>query len=274
MKSLKFDLHVHTNHSDGIFSPKEIVDLARNNNLKGIAITDHDTVSGAQVAMKYSKKFNNLKVIPGIELSCVYKEEEVHILGYYIDCDNTSIVDTSKKLKNSRFKRGIQMIDKINQLGLKLEIQDVKRFTQNDFIGRPHIARALIYKGHVHSIVEAFEKYLKLGAPAYVERYKITIKETINLITQAGGVPILAHPGLIKNKRILNYCVEQGIKGVEAIHSKHNKEDVLYLIKFAQKNNLLITGGSDFHGDSEHGQPLLGEYYVGLNTILQLEEMI
>lgn len=121
---------------------------------------------------------------------------------------------------------------------------------------------------------EAFEKYLKLGAPAYVERYKISIEETILLIKDIGGVPILAHPGLIKNKEILNYCLNKGIKGVEAIHPKHSKEDVLYLIEFAKKNKLLVTGGSDFHGDRNDDGILLGQYYVGLNTILQLKEMI
>ena len=121
---------------------------------------------------------------------------------------------------------------------------------------------------------EAFERYLKLGTPAYVERYKITIRQTINLINQAGGIPILAHPGLIKNKKILNYCVSQGIKGIEAIHSKHKEKDILYLIEFAKKNNLVITGGSDFHGDRGHKQLILGRYYVGINTILQLKEMI
>ncbi|HZK33469.1 MAG TPA: PHP domain-containing protein [Tissierellaceae bacterium] len=271
---MKYDLHIHTNYSDGIYSPEEVVDLARTVNLSGIAITDHDTTSGVEIAIKYSKTLNDLTIIPGIELSCVYRNEEVHILGYYIDYKNPDLLNITNKLINSRIERGVKTVNKINELGLKLDIKDVKKFTTTEFIGRPHIARALILKGYVTSIEEAFEKYLKFGAPAYVERYKISITETINLIKNAGGIPVLAHPGLIKNKEILNYCVEKGIKGIEVIHSEHCKKDVLYLIEFAKINNLVRTGGSDFHGDRDHNELLLGKYYVGQNTILQLEEMI
>lgn len=269
---MKFDLHVHTNHSDGIYTPKEIVDLARNINLSGISITDHDTTSGVEIAMKYSDAFQDITIIPGIELSCVHENEEVHILGYYIDYKNTNIINITNDLKVARIERGMKIIEKINLLGLELKIKDVEKFTKTNFIGRPHIARALIDKGYVSTMEEAFEKYLKLGAVAYVERYKISILDTINLIKNAGGVPILAHPGLIKNKEILIYCLNKGIKGLEAIHSKHKKKDVTYLIEFAKKNNLIITGGSDFHGDRNYNKLNLGKYYVGINTILQLRE--
>lgn len=271
---MKYDLHVHTNHSDGIFTPEKVVDLARDAKLGGIAITDHDTTTGVEIGIEYSKKFNDITVIPGIELSCVYRKEEVHILGYYIDYKNPNLIDITNKLINARIHRGIKTVSKINQLGLELDIEDVKKFTNTDFIGRPHVARALISKGYVSNVGEAFEKYLKFGGPAYVERYKISVEETINLIKSVGGIPVLAHPGLINNEEILNYCVRKGIKGVEAIHSKHSKKDVLYLIEFAKKNNLVITGGSDFHGDRGQGQLLLGEYYVGENTIQQLKEMV
>lgn len=267
---MKFDLHVHTTHSDGTFTPKEIVDLARKIKLSGIAITDHDTTSGLEIALKYSKSFNDLTIIPGIELSCVHENEEVHILGYYINYNDSNLINTTNKIKKSRVERGLKIIEKLNQLGLDININDVNKFTNNNFVGRPHVARALISRGYVSNMEEAFEKYIKLGAPAYVERYKISIKETINLIKSIGGIPILAHPGLIKNKKILKYCLNKGIKGLEAIHPKHSKEDVHYLIEFAKRNNLLITGGSDFHGDRGYNELLLGKYYVGANTILQL----
>lgn len=271
---MKFDLHVHTNHSDGIYSPEKVIDLAMKMNINGIAITDHDTISALQVAINYSRKFDNFKIIPGVEISSIYEGEEVHILGLYIDYKNTSIIDTTNNIKKSRIERGIKIVEKINKLGLKLDLKEVKKFAKKDFIGRPHIARALIHKGYVENMEEAFEKYLKLGAPAYVERYKITIEETVNLIKNAGGIPILAHPGLIKNKEIISHCVEKGILGLEGIHSKHTKKDVAFSIDFAKKNNLILTGGSDFHGDRGKGEILLGKYYVGTDTILQLEEMI
>lgn len=270
---MKFDLHVHTSHSDGIYSPKEVVDLARNINLSGIAITDHDTTSGLKVAMEYSDQFNDLKIIPGIEFSCVYKEEEVHILGYYLDYNNSNLIELTKTIKNSRKKRGIRIIEKINKLGLKLSLEDVEKFAKTDFLGRDHIARALISKGYAKDTKDAFEKYLKLGGPAYVKRYKITIEETINLVKELGGVAVLAHPGYIKNKDIIQYCVKKGIQGVEVLHPGHSKKDVQYLLKFAKENNLITTGGSDFHGNRGVNELLLGKYYVGQDKILQLEEM-
>ncbi len=271
---MKFDLHVHTNHSDGMFSPEEVIDLARNLDLKGIAITDHDTTSGLQIANEYVENFPGFEVIPGIEFSCVHQGEEVHILGYYINSEDTNIIYITNELKSSRLERGKKMIEKINQLGLDLNIFDIQQFDKGKVLGRPHIARALVSKGYVRNINEAFEKYLKLGAPAYVERYKITIDETINLIKNAGGIPVLAHPGLIKNKKILDYCVKSGIQGIEVIHSKHSNSDVSYLIEFAKENNLIITGGSDFHGDRGKNRLLLGQYYVGKNTISQLRGKI
>lgn len=271
---MKFDLHVHTNHSDGIFSPKDIVDLARSINLDGIAITDHDITSGLQDVIEYSKGFKDLKIIPGIEFGCVHQGEEVHILGYYIDYKNSKLIKVTEKLKKAREERGIKIIEKLNQLGFKINIEDVKKLTKNNFIGRDHIARALTNKGYTKNVEEAFEKYLKLGGPAYVKRYKITIEETINLIIELNGIAVLAHPGLINNKKILSYCVEKGIKGIEAIHPRHSKNDVQYLLNFAYENKLLTTGGSDFHGNRGNGDLRLGKYYVGNNIILQLKGMI
>nr|WP_246566186.1 PHP domain-containing protein [Tissierella simiarum] len=274
MRNVIFDLHVHTNHSDGILSPERVVDLAVSKGLNGIAITDHDTITGIEIGINHSLKYKNFKVIPGIEFSSVFMNEEVHILGYFVNYDLSDIIDITDKLRSSRITRGLEIVEKINNLGMDLTIEEVKAFSGEDYIGRPHIARALIKKGYVLTIKEAFEKYLDRGKSAYVERYKIAIEDTIDLIKKSGGISVLAHPGLLKNKDIIKYCISKGINGLECIHSKHKKEDVLYLLKVAKDNNLIITGGSDCHGDIIHGDTLLGKYYVNLDDIPQMKGRI
>lgn len=263
---MKFDFHVHTDHSDGVFSPEKIVELAVEQNLNGIAITDHDTISAIQLAKNHSKRYNNFVVIPGIEISSIYNNEEVHILGYFIDYNNKDLIKVTNELKLSRLSRGLKMINKINELGLELSIEDVKEQSGDKYIGRPHIARAMIKKGYISNIQEAFEKFLDRGKPAYVERYKITINETISLIHKSNGFAILAHPGLLKDKNIINYCIDSGIDGIECIHSKHDETIVEYLTQIANDNNLLITGGSDYHGDLVNGELILGKYYVDISN--------
>ncbi len=269
-----FDLHVHTNHSDGLFSPEEVIDLAVKQKLDGIAITDHDTVTAIETAIAYSNNYYNFRIIPGIEFSCVYNDEEVHILGYFINYKDLNLIKVTNKLKKSRLTRGVEMVYKLNKLGLKLSIEEVKKFSGEKYIGRPHIARALIKKGYVTDISEAFTKYLDRGKPAYVERYKITINETISLIKNLGGIAILAHPGILKDKTIVNHCISLGIDGLECIHSKHSKEDTDYLIDISKSNNLIITGGSDFHGDLINEEIILGKYFVNIDNIPEFKERI
>lgn len=271
---MRFDLHVHTNHSDGILSPSKVVDLAVQQQLNGIAITDHDTISGIEDAIKQSFKYNNFKVIPGIEFSCVYRDEEVHILGYFIDYNNSDIIKITTKLKLSRLSRGIDIVKKINDLGMELNVEEVKAISGEDYIGRPHIARALIKKGYISSIQEGFDKYLNRGKSAYVERYKMTIEDTICLIKDSGGIAILAHPGLLKDKGIIEHCISLGIDGIECIHSKHTKADIKLFSEIASSNNLIATGGSDCHGDITNGSLLLGTCFVDIYDIPKMKERI
>ena len=271
---LKFDLHVHTNHSDGRLSPAKMVDLGVAKGLDGIAITDHDTTTGIKEAIEQSHKYNNFKVIPGIEFSCIYQDEEVHILGYFIDYKSTSINEVTQNLKMNRVQRSKKIIDKLNSLELEISLEDVKLFVDEDFIGRPHIARALINKGYVYTIQEAFDRYLKRGKPAYVERQSLTIKDSIDLIKSNKGISILAHPGLLKNKEIISYCISLGIDGIECVHSKHNKEDIKLFFNIVKENDLIGTGGSDCHGDSTNKPLLIGEYFINIMDTPKLREMI
>ena len=271
---MRFDLHVHTNHSDGILSPCEMVDLAAQLKLNGIAITDHDTVSGIEDAIVRSLRYNNFKVIPGIEFSCIYNEEEAHILGYFIDYKNPDIINITNKLKEARLGRGVEIVKKINSLGMNLTVEEVKDFSGEDYIGRPHIARALIKKGYLSNVQEGFDKYLNKGKPAYIERYKMTIKDTISLIKNSGGISILAHPGLLKDRNVIEHSIAMGIDGIECIHTKHTKNEMKLFSEIASSNNLIATGGSDCHGDIVRGSLLLGSYFVDINNIPQMKERI
>ena len=262
-----FDLHIHTTYSDGLLTPKQVIDLAVKKGLDGISITDHDTVLGIKSAIEYSTNIDNFYIVPGIEFGCVYKNEEVHILGYFIDYKSSDIIDISKKIREFRVLRGLEMIDKLNSLGINLPVDKVKNLSEKEYIGRPHIARMLVELGYVNSVVEAFDKYIGMGKPAYVERYKLEIGDTIDLIHKTNGIAILAHPGILKNKEIINYCIRLGIDGLEAIHSKHNKAQVKYLLEIGKDHGLIITGGSDCHGEIIHGDYLLGKYYINMDHI-------
>ena len=213
----------------------------------------------------------NFNIITGIELGCFYDQEEVHILGYFIDYNNTELLNELDKLKTSRWKRGIEIIKKLNDLGIKLNMDSILSEAEaSGFIGRALIARKLVSEGYVNSIKEAFDKYLDVGKPAYVKRYQLSIKDTIDLIHSVDGISVLAHPGLLSNKDIMTFCVKQGIMGIECYHTKHTKEDEKYFIKFAIENNLIITGGSDFHGDED----ILGSRFINLEECAIFKELI
>ena len=263
------DLHIHTTYSDGLLTPDEVIKVAFQKGLYAISITDHDTVAGI-------RKFENsqVKVIPGIEFGCVFEGEDVHILGYFSKYFLPKISEKVSFLKEKRTERCSEIIKKLNNQGLKIDMEDVSIYTQNGLIGRPHIARALIERGYVHSMREAFDLYLNRGCPAYVERCSLSIEETIDLIHEEEGIAVLAHPGLIKRKEIIDYVIKEGIDGLEVIHSKHTHEDVVYFLSLAKKKNLLITGGSDSHGDLIDGEYLIGRYYVPVDNLMKGERRI
>ncbi|MCF6459757.1 PHP domain-containing protein [Clostridium sp. Cult3] len=262
-----FDLHVHTNYSDGLLTPKQVIDLAVLKGLDGIAITDHDTVDGIKSAIQYSKTIDKIYIIPGIEFGCIYKDEEVHILGYFIDYKSSIIEQVTDSLRQERILRGLKIIDKVNSLGMKIDVDEVYKIAEEDYIGRPHIARVLVKHGYVSNVKEAFELYLNRGKPAYIERKTLSIVETIDLIHKLEGIAILAHPGVLKDNSIIDYCIHMGIDGIEAIHSKHDSDSVKYLLEVAKQYGLIVTGGSDCHGEIIDGDYLLGKYYININHI-------
>lgn len=256
------DMHTHTLYSDGLLSPKELIDFAIEKKLSGIAITDHDTVEALAEANIYASSKSDFILVPGIEFGCEYDEKEVHLLGYFIDYKHSDLIEVTQKLKESRVVRGEKIVEKLVNLGININIDDVRVFARDDYIGRPHIARALIEKNYVENINEAFDKYLKRGAPAYVERFQLSISDSIKLIKKISGISILAHPGLIEDIKIVDYVISLGIDGIECYHSKHTDRDTNEFLKLAKGNNLIITGGSDFHGEED----ILGNYYIDFNN--------
>ncbi|MGB9813586.1 MAG: PHP domain-containing protein [Thermovenabulum sp.] len=262
------DLHIHTTFSDGKLTPEEVVEKAAELNLKAIAITDHDTIDGISFAIERAKYYPSLEIVPGIEINTDFENEEVHILGYYIDYKDHFLqikLREFQEIRNSRIKK---MIEKLNRLNIPIKNEDVEKEADGPSLGRPHIARVLVKKGYASSVEEAFLLYLDKGKPAYVPRYKLTPVEAIELIKKSGGIPVLAHPGLIKNKGIVFKIIKMGIKGIEVYHKEHNKEDSNYFMELAKKYSLLMTGGSDCHGD-----PLLmGSQPVPYEFLMQLKD--
>jgi len=244
-----YDLHVHTTASDGLSSPEEVIAMAVKRGLAGLAITDHDTIDGIEPARKFIEDTGiSIDFIPGIELNTDYGEAEVHILGYFIDYDDLKLIDRLNYIRQERYHRAEKMVAKLQALGCNIRLEQVQQLAQGDLIGRPHIARALCLKGYALSEPEAFGKYIARGRPGYVPRYKFSPYEAIGLIKQSGGIAILAHPGLIRDAVIINEIIGMGIEGIEVYYPEHGSEQEFAFKRLATEKNLLISGGSDYHG--------------------------
>jgi hypothetical protein len=254
---MKFaDLHLHTSFSDGTWTPEELVLQAQKGGLSCIAVTDHDTVEGcaragaacAAVAMEF---------IPGAELTAEQDDTEVHVLGYFLDARNEKLLGEIAKFQIVRQNRIHEMVARVNELGVPLKAEAVFALANCKSPGRPHVARAMVKAGHVKTLDEAFERFLKKGRPAWVPKSKISALDAIGLIHQAGGLAVMAHPGLNRTDSIIPALVAAGLDGIECFHTKHSTAMSERYLEIADKYNLLVTGGSDCHGFSK-GKPLIG----------------
>lgn len=247
---MKIDLHIHTTFSDGKLTPAEVVRKSRALGLKAIAITDHDTVDGIPWAIDEAKKYKDIEVVPGIEINTYYDGQEIHILGYYIDYDTTELKNILLNLLQKRLARAVRIAEKLKKLGIDISFDEINEKATGPSLGRPHIAQILIEKGYAESMEEAFEKFLNPGRPAFVPRYKLTPFNAIDIIKKSKGIPVLAHPGLLYKTQIIKELVDYGIMGIEVYHKDHTSAQVKSLIDFATRKKLLMTGGSDSHGES------------------------
>ena len=244
---------MHSTASDGTFDPRELVIAAKNAGLSIIAITDHDTIDGIEDACRAGNEYG-IKVIPGIELSTTDGKKEIHILGYYIDPANQYLKNLITQMINAREMRAINMVQKLNDIGIEITVDRVFEISGTTFIGRPHIARAMQEMGYIKEQSEAFTKnYIGNGGRAYVDRFKIKPVDAISIIHEAGGIAVLAHPGYLADRSSLDEgdlvryfgC---GLDGVEVFYSKHTEEQVEYYLRIVIKYGMVITKGSDFHG--------------------------
>jgi predicted metal-dependent phosphoesterase TrpH len=242
-----FDLHVHTKASDGDYSPTDVVKKAKEAGLKTIAITDHDTLEGIEEAQKAGRKFG-VRVIPAIELSTKYKGKSVDILGYNITAGE-ELNNILLRMREGREERAKRIIEKFNNLGFTITLEDVKAFSEDGVIARPHIAKAVVKKGYVADYQTVFDDYLADGKPCAIDKMILSPVDGIRLIHQAGGKAVLAHPVYIGDDELVRELLSCGFDGIEVWHRSQNKADNKKYKKLAEEFNLIMTGGSDFHND-------------------------
>ena len=247
------DLHVHTTASDGTASPAEAVKLAKAAGLSAIAITDHDTVSGYAEAAEAGKALG-VEVIPGIEISTKYGRA-VHILGYYIDPDSDKLAPVLEWVVRDRDERNRKMAELMAADGLPVSYEEMhRRF--GAVIGRPHFAEVLVELGLAKDVRDAFDRYVEKGQKYYLPRNFLSIERSIEIIREAGGIPVLAHPFQYKLdeaglRELIEHCMESGLKGIECRYSGYSTEQSKYLSRLAEEYGLIKTGGSDFHGENK-----------------------
>ena len=240
------DMHVHTRISDGVSAPEEVVEQAKRAGLAAVCIVDHDSIGAVEQALWASQKYG-VEVIPSTELSSQIGDKELHILGYFVDWRAKWFRDKLVELQEDRRERVKKMIDKLSGLGVKIPYNLVISI-DGGVIGRPHIALAMLDRGYIETMQEAFDKYIGYGKPAYVGKYPLTPAEALEIIHRAGGVSVLAHPVFARADDMLPELVEQGLRGIEVYHSRHDASTTRHYKQLAKKYGLLITGGSDSHG--------------------------
>ncbi|EGO62099.1 PHP domain-containing protein [Acetonema longum] len=267
----KADLHIHTTASDGLYTPQEIIDSALQAGLSHISITDHDTLDGL-LSLNADSHVQKLKVIPGIEFSTDLPAHEVHILGYYIDIRSKPLRQQLDVLTEDRRLRVNKILEKLALLGYPISQEQVLRTAMGaTSVGRPHVAKVLVERGYFSSVAEVFSQILSAGKPAYVPHFKLTPEQVIRLIIQAKGVPVLAHPGLIGNDALVSAIIQKGIRGLEVYHPMHSKGEIAKYLSLARQHNLLVTGGSDFHGIPARYPASLGQFYIPADVVYQLQ---
>lgn len=253
MKKTCIDLHSHSTASDGSMTPTELIRHAMTKDISAIAVTDHDCIDGLEVAIAEGKR-HGIEVIPGLEISADFDHGTMHILGFFVDWQSESFGKQLDRLKEARRQRNPQIVEKLNEVGLNLTYEEVVAASGGGQVGRPHFAKVLVQKGYVASFEEAFQRYLKKGAPGYVEKFRFSPQKSIEIIHQAGGVAVLAHPFTLGfspaalEEGAMKDLVQAGLDGIEVYYSKNSPKDTQFYLNLSKSLELLPSGGSDFHG--------------------------
>jgi len=269
----KADLHLHTTFSDGELPPRDLLLRARSGGLSTISITDHDHTGAWGEAVVLSRELG-IRVIPGVELSASVGEQEVHLLGYFFDPENETLRRTLEFFREERIRRARRILEKLHELNVPLRFEAVLAKAGNGSVGRPHIANALVEEGLTETYQQAFLKYLGSGKPAYEKKYQISPREAIALVSGAGGLSFVAHPGNTVDEDLLQRLIREGVDGIEVVHPSHSEELVAYYRGIAEEYCLLISGGSDFHGGRKNDATALGTYAVALEDVEAMERRL
>lgn len=275
---MSIDLHSHSTFSDGTMTPTELVALARDKNISALALTDHDTMAGVEEAMLAGEEMG-VEIVPGIEVSVLHHQVEYHILGYWSNPHNPVLAAALTRLQGARGERNTRILQELNALGIPVTADELQSVSGQGQTGRPHIARLLVRHGVVKSISEAFEQFLKKGGKAYVSRFAYAATEAVALIRQAGGLAVLAHPTqndpeLIRLPAVLAELVPAGLDGLEVYYPTHSHKIKKKLRALAGQHDLLLTGGSDYHGDIRPGTSLAGggNLFVPPELLVKMKE--
>lgn len=244
------DLHVHSRYSDGSLSIREVLEIARSKDLAAIAITDHDCIDGYPQAIELGVEYG-VTVIPGAELSSEIDGIDVHILGYFLDITNAALGRKLQEMKDARYVRAESIVRNLNRQHVDLQFETVLKYAGEGAIGRPHIAAAMLSEELVYSFKEAFDRYIGYDSPAYVEKLRMSPREIFSLILDAGGIPVLAHPGVTGVDERIPGFVRDGLAGMEVYHTEHSAARKRHYREFCRRNDLVATGGSDFHGEAQ-----------------------
>ncbi len=272
----KVDLHTHTNISDGLYSPEELIDFSISQGLVALAITDHDAIGGLERGVKYAAE-KNFNFIPGIEFSLGFSGGSFHLVGLYVDYNNERLNSTVRHLQEVRIERARRMVEDLNRHGINITFDEVMAELEGTSIGKPHVASVMIKKGYAADMKDVFTNYMMQGKPGYVKKDNISVSEAVSVIKEAGGIPIIAHPAslrfdsLRKLDEMIRNLIDIGVQGIEVYSSMHAMNEVFQFYKIARKYNLLISGGSDFHGDNK---TVLGAYSEGKFIPLEVLEEI
>lgn len=266
------DLHLHTFFSDGTYSPEKVVECGREHGLSILALTDHDTLEGCARAAAACAAAG-MEFITGAELTAEQGGHEVHLLAYFVAADHPRLTREMARFQAVRKDRIREMVVRLNRINIPLAAETVFALANCNAPGRPHVARALVAGGHCRTLDEAFERFLKKHRPAWVPKYRMSATHAIELVHEAGGLAVMAHPGLNRSDEVIAPMAAAGLDGLECFHSRHSTMQMEQYLALADSLNLLVTGGSDCHGESK-GRPLIGSIKLPSDYVTRMKQRL
>ncbi|HEX9127224.1 MAG TPA: PHP domain-containing protein [Methylomirabilota bacterium] len=260
------DLHTHTTASDGTYAPRELVAEAASRGVRVLAITDHDSTEGLPEAFEEAERRRPLEILPGIEINCDVEGAEIHVLGYLMDWQAEWFQDFCREQRRERRARVHRMVERLAELGMPLEADEVFAIVKEGSAGRPHVAQVMVARGYVKTVREAFDKYLGSGKPGHVSRKTVTPEDAVRVIRKAGGVPVFAHPGLADRDELIPALIAAGLMGIECYYTEHSAAQRASYLQLCKDHDLVATGGSDFHGPKVRAA-ILGSPSVPMSAV-------